>query len=86
MERTPIDEHVIQRVEAIAKEEKQPVMHRGNPCFEWAPGIEIENIFEEENEPTLTGRKYTSISSVDLLHSTHMYNVVPNRIFLSCGT
>ena len=31
-------------------------------------------------------RKYTSISSGDLLHSTPMYNVVPNRIFLSRGT
>ena len=49
----PIDKHVIQRVEALAEEEKQPLMHRRNPCFEWAPGVEIEDIFEEENEPTL---------------------------------
>ena len=48
-----IDEHVIQRVKALAEEEEKHVIRRGNPRFEWAPGIEIENIFEEENEPTL---------------------------------
>ena len=48
-----IDNHVIQRVEALAEEEKQHLIHRGNPCFEWAPGVEIEDIFEEENESTL---------------------------------
>ena len=44
----PIDEHVIQRVEQLDENEKQPVMHRGMPCFEWAPGIEIEDIDDEE--------------------------------------
>ena len=28
-------------------------MHRGNPCFEWSPGVEIEDIFEEEEEQVL---------------------------------
>ena len=33
-EELPIDEHVIERVEALAEAEKQPIMHRGMPSFE----------------------------------------------------
>ena len=50
----PIDEHVIQRVEALATEQKQPLMNRGKPCFEWSPGVEIKDIYEEEGEQVLT--------------------------------
>ena len=25
-------------------------MHRGKPCFEWSPGVEIEDIFEEKED------------------------------------
>ena len=49
----PIDEHVIERVEAMAEEQEQPIMHRGMPSFEWAPGVKIDDIIEEENEPVL---------------------------------
>ena len=31
----PIDEYVISRVEKLAEDEKQPIMHNGVPCFEW---------------------------------------------------
>ena len=44
----PIDEHVIERVEALAEEQDQPLMHRGKPCFEWSPGVEIEDVYEQE--------------------------------------
>ena len=45
-------------------------------------------VFDLQQVSTVMGsdRKYTSISSGYLLHSTHMYKVVPNLIFLSCGT
>ena len=50
-EELPIDEHVIERVEALAVAEKQPIMHRGMPSFEWAPGIPIED--DDEIDPEL---------------------------------
>ena len=50
----PIDEHVIERVEALAEEQDQPLMHRGKPCFEWSPGVEIEDVYEQEQERVLT--------------------------------
>ena len=50
----PIDEYVIERVEALAEEQNQPLMHRGKPCFVWSPGVEIEDIYEEEGEQVLT--------------------------------
>ena len=37
----------------MAEEQKQPLMNRGKPCFEWSPGVEIEDIFEEEEERVL---------------------------------
>ena len=53
-EELPIDEHIIERVESLAEKEKQPIMHRGKPCFEWAPGVEIEDIYDEGDVPSLT--------------------------------
>ena len=53
-EELPIDEHVIERVEALAESEKQMVMHRGMPSFEWAPGVPIEEEFEDDREGILT--------------------------------
>ena len=49
-EELPIDEHVIERVEALAVAEEQPIMHRGMPSFEWAPGIPIEDDDEIDHE------------------------------------
>ena len=46
----PIDDHIIARVEQLAEDEKQPIMNRGMPFFEWAPGAEVEdgtNVGEE---------------------------------------
>ena len=40
-EELPIDEYVIERVEALAKEEDQPITNRGISCFEWAPDVEV---------------------------------------------
>ena len=49
-----MDDYVIERVESLAEEEKQPLMHNGMPSFEWAPGMEVNDELEEEqNEPTL---------------------------------
>ena len=53
-EELPIDEHVIERVEDLAESENQPIMHRGMPNFEWAPGIPINNELEDEPEQVLT--------------------------------
>ena len=53
-EELPIDEHVIERVEALAEAEKQKVMHRGMPSFEWAPGVPIEDELEVVHEGTPT--------------------------------
>ena len=50
----PLDEHMIERVEAMAEQEEQPIMHRGLPCFEWAPGVEMQDILEIEDERALT--------------------------------
>ena len=50
----PIDDHVIERVEALAEEQNQPLMHRGKPCFEWSPGVDIRDIYDEEEEQVLT--------------------------------
>ena len=53
-EALPIDEHVIARVEQLAKEEDQPIMNRGMPCFEWASGAEIGDDPDTEDEQRLT--------------------------------
>ena len=48
----PIDEHAIARVEQMAEKEGQPIMNRGMPCFEWAPGVQIgedPNTMEEQS-------------------------------------
>ena len=52
-EELPLDEHVIKRVESMAEQEEHPIMNRGIPCFEWAPGVEIINILEIEDERKL---------------------------------
>ena len=49
-----IDQHVIDMAEALAKEQKQHLMNREKPCFEWSPGLRIEDIYEEEDEQILT--------------------------------
>ena len=38
----------------MAEKEKSPVMHRGLPCFEWDPGVEIEDTLETEDERAFT--------------------------------
>ena len=44
----PIDEYVIERVEALAEEQGQPLMKDGVPDFEWTPGQAIEDIWHED--------------------------------------
>ena len=39
----PVDEYVIERVETLAEEEKQPLMKGGLPIFEWGPGEPIDD-------------------------------------------
>ena len=50
----PIDDYVVSRVEELAEAEKQPIIHDGEPNFEWAPGRPIEEILEDEEAGTLT--------------------------------
>jgi hypothetical protein len=49
----PIDEYVIARVEELAKDQNQPLMHGGVPNFEWTPGDSISDVMEDEHEVTL---------------------------------
>ena len=46
----PIDEHMIERVESMAKKEDQPIMNRGLPCFEWAHGVPINDLITVDEE------------------------------------
>ena len=50
----PIDEYIIVRVEQQAEDEKQPIMDRGMPCFEWTPGAEGEDEKNAGDERELT--------------------------------
>ena len=43
----PVDDYVIERVESLAEEEKQPLMYNGMPSFEWASGIDVTDALEE---------------------------------------
>ena len=49
----PIDEHAIERVESLAAEQEQPLMHDEVPSFEWTPGDEVEDIWNEEQGEVL---------------------------------
>ena len=44
----PFDNDVIARVEGLASKENQLELPDKSPIFEWAPGIEIEPIDEED--------------------------------------
>ena len=46
----PIPDYVIDRVEELARQEKQPVMTNGHPIFEWSPGVPILDEDELEGE------------------------------------
>ena len=49
-----MDDYVIERVESLAEEEKQPLMHNGMSSFEWVLGMGLDDELEEEqHEPTL---------------------------------
>ena len=50
----PVDDYVIERVENLAEEQEQPIMHNGMPSFEWAPGVDISDIWDDEREEVLT--------------------------------
>ena len=49
-----MDEHVIKRVESMVKDEKQPIMNWGLPCFEWEPGVPIDDLVGIDKERQLT--------------------------------
>ena len=38
----------------MAEQEQQPMMNRGMPYFEWTSGVEIEDLYETEEERELT--------------------------------
>ena len=40
----PVDESVIDTVETIASDQKQPFMPDNFPIFEWGPGIVVDDI------------------------------------------
>ena len=44
----PIDDYVIERVEALAMEQGQPLVHDVVPSFEWMPGHEVEDVWNED--------------------------------------
>ena len=44
----PINEYVMERVEYLAKDKDQPVIHDGYLFFEWAPGEMVIHPFDEE--------------------------------------
>ena len=46
----PIHDEVINRVEELADEEKQPQLINKTPLFEWNPGHEIRDIDETVND------------------------------------
>ena len=55
-EEIPIDQDTIDRVDQLAREEKQPVLDNNQPLFEWLPGKEVEDyqhdpIIQEKEEP-----------------------------------
>ena len=53
-DKLPVDDYVIERVKSLAEEQEQLIMHNGMPSFEWAPGVEIEDIWDGEREEVLT--------------------------------
>ena len=55
-EEIPIDQDIIDRVDKLAREEKQTLLDNSQPLFELLPGKEIEDyqndpIIQEEEEP-----------------------------------
>ena len=46
-DKSPIGNYVIVPLEVLAEEEDQLIMHNGMPSFEWAPGVEIEDIWND---------------------------------------
>ena len=50
----PIDEYVIEIVESLVETEEEPIMHNGITSFEWTPGIETTDIWEDEGEEVST--------------------------------
>ena len=42
----PIDNHVIERVESLDEDKKQPLMRREKLSFEWSLGVEIKYFYE----------------------------------------
>ena len=44
----PVDKYVIERVEAIAESEEQPIMSKGYPNFEWTPNERISDDLDED--------------------------------------
>ena len=38
----------------MVEQEKHPIINHGMPCFEWTPGVVIEDMYETEEERELT--------------------------------
>ena len=49
----PIDEYVINRVEYLEEQEKQPLMKNGMPSFEWIPDLEVVDEYDKDREEIL---------------------------------
>ena len=49
-----IDDNAIERVESLAEDQGQYIMHNGMPNFEWAPSIEATCAWHDEQEEILT--------------------------------
>ena len=48
-----IDEYVIVRVDSLAEDEEQSIIHKGMQSFEWTPGEDIHGELNEEPEHVL---------------------------------
>ena len=73
----PIDDYVISRAEELAEAEKQPIMHDGEPNFEWGPGETIEEIgepIEEIDENEEAGTLTIAIQMEDMQDYDHIEN------------
>ena len=59
-----MDEYVIERVESLVEQEKQPIVHKVMPKFEWTPGIDIIDELEEEENYLLQMPNGSEVNTV----------------------
>ena len=58
---------MIERVESLAEDQGQPIMHNRLPNFEWTPGVKITDTLEDKEEETPPLILEDDQDSVDIL-------------------